>query len=53
MKTYEVFYYDQEGELVDQTNIDEFSFDLAVELMKEFKIEKKVWKIEMMEVEDE
>lgn len=53
MKTYNVYYYNKKGELIEQTNIDAFSFKLALELAEEFKIKSKVWKIEITEGKNE
>jgi hypothetical protein len=40
-KVYNVFYYDKDDELIDQTQIDEKSAKLAWELFKEFGHTKK------------
>lgn len=49
--TYNVFYFDGEGELIDQTQIDENNEDLAWELFNEFgHIRKDGYTVELIQL---
>ncbi len=49
--TYNVFYFDGEGELIDQTQIDECSKAFAWRLFKEFgHIRKRAFKVELIQL---
>jgi hypothetical protein len=51
IKSYNVFYYDEESELIDQTQIDENSKALAWALFKEFgHLRKREYKVELVPV---
>lgn len=51
--SYNVFYFDGAGELIDQTQIDENNEDLAWELFKEFgHIRKRAFKVELIPIQN-